>query len=262
MECLILFVATLIIATLTFLTGFGLGTLLLPIFILFFPVDTAIAATAVVHLANNIFQTLIIGKKANLNVVFRFTVPAALFAVIGAFALNGFTHLPVLFRYSLTNHRFSVTPVKVVISVFMGLFAFVELSPWLRELSFSSRFIPFGGAISGFFGGLTGHQGALRSAFLIGMGMEKEVYLGTVAISSVIVDVSRLSIYGMTFFSKGLMVLAHQNKIDLIVAACLAALVGPLLGYQFIKKITLQTVRLLIGTLLIVYSLGLGVGVI
>ena len=37
---------------LTFFSGFGLGTLLLPAFALFVPVDRAIAVTAIVHFLN------------------------------------------------------------------------------------------------------------------------------------------------------------------------------------------------------------------
>jgi len=40
------------------LSGFGLGTLLLPVFALFFPLPVAIAATALVHLANNFFKLM------------------------------------------------------------------------------------------------------------------------------------------------------------------------------------------------------------
>jgi uncharacterized membrane protein YfcA len=41
---------------LTFFSGFGLGTLMLPVMALFFPVDLAVIATAIVHLANNLFK--------------------------------------------------------------------------------------------------------------------------------------------------------------------------------------------------------------
>ena len=39
---------------LTFFSGFGLGTLLLPAFAPFFPVDRAIALTAAVHFLNGL----------------------------------------------------------------------------------------------------------------------------------------------------------------------------------------------------------------
>ena len=54
MVCLTAFV----VAGLTLFSGFGLGAVLMPAFAVFFPVEVAVAATAVVHLANNIFKLL------------------------------------------------------------------------------------------------------------------------------------------------------------------------------------------------------------
>ncbi len=45
-------VASLVVAALTLVSGFGLGSLLMPVFALFFPLEVAVGATAVVHLAN------------------------------------------------------------------------------------------------------------------------------------------------------------------------------------------------------------------
>ena len=48
----------LIAAGLTLYSGFGLGTMLLPVFALFFPVEMAVVATALVHGANNVLRCL------------------------------------------------------------------------------------------------------------------------------------------------------------------------------------------------------------
>ena len=52
----------LMVSGLTLFSGFGLGTLLMPTFALFFPVEVAVAATAVVHLANNVFKLFLVGQ--------------------------------------------------------------------------------------------------------------------------------------------------------------------------------------------------------
>lgn len=57
LEILLIAVVAAGASLLTFFSGFGLGTMLLPVFLLFFPVDLAIAMTAVVHFLNNIFKT-------------------------------------------------------------------------------------------------------------------------------------------------------------------------------------------------------------
>ena len=85
---LIISVISFLVAGLTFFSGFGLGTLLMPVFAVFFSVQIAVAATAIVHLANNIFKVVLIGKKADKRIVLLFGLPAALAAIAGALLLG------------------------------------------------------------------------------------------------------------------------------------------------------------------------------
>ncbi len=62
---------------LTFFSGFGIGTILMPVFALCFPVPLAVAATAVVHVANNLFKFGMMAAHADWRVVARFGIPAA-----------------------------------------------------------------------------------------------------------------------------------------------------------------------------------------
>ena len=80
MEYLIVCLAALFASGLTLFSGFGLGTILTPVFALFFPVTTAVAMTAIVHLANNLFKIGLVGRDADWPVVLRFGLPAALAA--------------------------------------------------------------------------------------------------------------------------------------------------------------------------------------
>jgi len=73
---IIVSVASLVTAGLTLYSGFGLGTLLMPVFALFFPIEVAVAATAIVHGANNIFKIAVVGRHADKALVIRFGVPA------------------------------------------------------------------------------------------------------------------------------------------------------------------------------------------
>ena len=73
---------------LTFFSGFGLGTILTPVFMLFFPLEIAIALTGIVHLLNNLFKMGLVGLKANWGVVLRFGGPAILGAFCGSFVIN------------------------------------------------------------------------------------------------------------------------------------------------------------------------------
>lgn len=262
MSYLIIILVTVLVSSLTFLSGFGLGTLLLPAFLLFFPVDIAVAATAIVHLANNVFKAFLIGRNANLKIVAAFSIPAALMAILGAFLLERLSHLPVIVQYQLLGHAFSVSPIKLVVAALMALFACLELSPRFQHLAFPPQWVPVGGALSGFFGGLTGHQGALRAAFLIRLGLNKETFIGTTVLSSIVIDLSRLTVYGFTFFAKDFNTLLASNEAGLILAGIGSALIGALLGARFLKKVTLHAVQKLVGGLLMLYALLLAGGLI
>ena len=255
----ICFVA-LVVSGLTLFSGFGLGTLLMPAFALFFPVEIAVGATAVVHLANNIFKAFLVGRKANLAVVLKFALPGAVAAVFGALLLNYVSGLKPLAEYTLAGKALTIMPVNLVVAILIMTFGLIELSSKFEQLRFDTRFIPLGGFISGFFGGLSGHQGALRTAFLMRAGLGKEALVGTGVLSAVVVDISRILVYGVTFFSKQLTVLEHQDITGLVFAGSLSAFFGAFIGARLLKKITLRGIQVTVGVMLILLSVALGMG--
>ena len=262
MSYLIICTVAFAVSGLTLFSGFGLGTLLMPAFALFFPIEVAVAATAIVHLANNMFKVGLVGKRADLGIVLRFALPAAILAMVGALVLNYFTTVQPIALYTLAGRTCTITVVKLVIAVLIMVFAFVELNPSFEKLAFDTRFIPVGGALSGFFGGLSGHQGALRTAFLIRTGLEKEVFIGTMVVSAVIVDISRLIIYGATFFSRDFAILEKEGVTGLVIAGSLAAFLGAFIGSRLLKKITMHTIQIIVGVMLALLAVGLGSGMI
>ena len=173
---------------LTLFSGFGLGTLLMPVFGLFFPVPLAIALTGVVHLLNNLFKLSLMYRHASRDMILRFGVPSLLGGLAGALVLVGLSGLPVLFRWQWDGHLFEVSYLKLVVALLMIVFALLEALPILKLSGWASRYLSAGGLLSGFFGGLSGHQGALRSAFLIQCGLSKEQYIATgVVIATMVV---------------------------------------------------------------------------
>ncbi len=262
MSYLIICTVAFAVSGLTLFSGFGLGTLLMPAFALFFPIEVAVAATAIVHLANNIFKVALVGKKADFSVVLKFALPAAVMAMIGALLLNFFTTVQPLFQYVFAGRTCTITPEKLVIAALIVVFAVMELNPRFEKLSFDAKFIPIGGALSGFFGGLSGLQGALRTAFLSRAGLEKEAFIGTMVVSAVVVDVSRLLIYGITFFSRDFEVLRNQSGVGLVIAGTLCAFCGAFIGSRLVKKITMRTIQIMVGVMLLLVGLSIGSGLI
>ena len=249
------------VAGLTLFSGFGLGTLLMPAFALFFPLPVAVAATAVVHLSNNLFKVAMLGRKADLGVVVRFALPGMLTAVLGAMLLNVFSGLPPLGTFQLGGREFQITPAGLVVGLMIIVFALFDLLPSLQNLSFDKKYLLLGGALSGFFGGLSGHQGALRSAFLIKAGLKKEVFIGTGVVASTLVDLSRVLTYGLAFYATGF-TQGEAGMTGLVIAAIIAAFVGSFTGRQLLKKVTLRTVQYIVGGMLILIGAGMGMGIL
>jgi uncharacterized protein len=68
MEIILISLVAFIVAILTFFSGFGLGTILTPVFMIFFPVELAIGLTGIVHFFNNIFKLILVGRNADKTV--------------------------------------------------------------------------------------------------------------------------------------------------------------------------------------------------
>ena len=113
----------LVVSALTLFSGFGFGTLLMPAFAIFFPLEVAVGATAIVHLANNIFKLALVGRKADIKIVLKFAIPASTTAVIGALLLNYFTGVQPIIEYAIAGRVFTITIVKLVIAVLIAAFA-------------------------------------------------------------------------------------------------------------------------------------------
>lgn len=259
MEYLLVSIAALLASAMALYSGFGLGTLLMPVFALFFPVPVAIASTAVVHLASNVFRIVFVGRHADWRVVAIFGIPGAVAALAGALLLTWISDFTPLTTYSLGSREFSITPVKLVVAALIAGFAVLELSPAFAKWRLGRKYLPLGGGLSGFFGGLSGHQGALRSAVLLGAGLSSTAFIGTGSMAGFIVDVSRVLVYGPGVLRESFST-SGEGNLALVSVAIVAAFLGNYLGSRFLKKVTIEFIRRLVGVLLAVLAVVLAAG--
>lgn len=252
MSYVVICTVALLASALTFFSGFGLGTLLLPAFALFFPIEQAVALTAIVHFLNSLFKLALTGRHADRHVVVRFGLPAIIMSFLGAWVLVRIADIAAVFTYSAFGRLVSVTPVKLIVGVLLLVFVSLEFLPRFRRLSYGSQYMPLGGLLSGFFGGLSGMQGALRSAFLSRAGLTKEAFVATGVVTACLIDFSRLAIYSTSLARES----AHFNY-GLLTAALLAAFAGAALGNNYLKKITMPGIQRLVAVMLFAVALGL-----
>ncbi len=257
MEILIICLAAVAASCLTFFSGFGLGTLLMPVFILFFPLETAIALTAVVHFFNNMLKFSLLYRSVRWPVALKVGLPAFATAFAGARLLFRLEEFSPVLSYSLFGKEFHILPVKLVIAVVMIVFVILELLPVFKKVSFSPKVLPLGGLLTGFFGGLSGHQGALRAMFLLKCGLEKEAFIATGVAIAAFVDVSRLSVYWGRIMASG-----YEEYGFVMLAAVISAFAGVLIGKRILKKMTFATVQTVTSVMLFAIAVLLGMGII
>jgi uncharacterized membrane protein YfcA len=261
MEFAVITLVAFIVSAVTLFSGFGLGTVLMPAFALFFPLPVAIAATAIVHLTNNLFKLGLLGRQADWRIVLRFAVPAAAAAILGAGLLLVFTEMPVLARYELFGRGHEVTPLKLVIGALIVGFALAELSPAFASLTVPRKYVALGGLLSGFFGGLSGNQGAFRSAFLVKAVETKEAFVATGVVCAVIVDITRLAVYGLSYVTENIGLLP-DNIASLVLSAMLAAFAGAYFAKRLLKKVTYRSIQVFVSAAMIFIGAGLAAGAI
>jgi len=257
MQYLTISLAAFLASGLTLFSGFGLGTLLLPVMALFFPIDIAIALTAIVHFLNNLFKLALLGRHADRAVLWRFGLPAIAAALLGAQVLQWLSHLQPWLAYHFLGLELHVMPVNLMVAGLMVFFALFELMPHFAKISIGRKYLPLGGLLSGFFGGLSGHQGALRSAFLVKAGLTKESFIATGVVLSLMVDIPRILVYSVNFH---LLKLEKNNL--LLAAAVVAAFAGAFLGNLLVKKITLRFIQAMVALMLFAIAVALGAGLI
>ncbi len=196
------------------MAGFGSSTIFLPIALIFFDFRTALVLTALLHMFGNVGRTSLFARGLNRTLLIQFGIPSVLAGLCGA----------LLVPYIPQDH------LKGMLGLFLIVYGGV--SAWknvLRSKPTTNNMV-LGGALSGFFAGLIGTGGALRGAFLSAYGLSKSTYIATVAVTSLLVDVTRIPVY----LAQGFLGSEHYQYVLLLV---IAAFVGTYTGKHIINHV-------------------------
>lgn len=230
-------VAPFVGALATFYTGFGLNTILVPVFMIYWDAPLAVLMAGLVHLSNNILKVALTARSIDWHLFRNFGALAILFAFLGAFLLNELN----------TGTSIYLKPIFGAIFI---CFALLELFNW--QLAMKGVWaMRFGGMLSGFFGGFSGHQGALRAMFLSKLKLEPLVFVATTALISLLIDMTRIGVY-LTDRN-----LIHFDATYLMFLVVPSALAGTLIGRKYIKKIKHEKLSMLVGVALLLMGLAM-----
>lgn len=227
-------------AALTLMTGFGLGTILTPVFLIFYDVKIAILIVAIVHLANNLLKLSLFSRHISLDILKRFGVLTLVGAFIGAF-----------FQGEMDS-----SIIKILLGLSLIFLGIKEVTGFGERFRLPQKIDFIGGFLSGFLGGLVGNQGAVRSAYLLNYNISKETFVATAAIIASVVDVTRIPVY--IFNNKDVL----ANNVILLLITTAAAFAGTFAGKKLLKKISLKAFKLYVATMVILIGVLLAIKLI
>lgn len=227
---LIPILAAFLSAALTLMTGFGLGTILTPVFLIFYDVKIAILIVAIVHLLNNLLKVSLFSKHISIEILKRFGILTLIGAFIGAF-LQG---------------KMDSSVVKILLGIALIFLGLKEATGFGEKLRLPQKIDFIGGFLSGLLGGFVGNQGAIRSAYLLNYNIPKETFVATAAIIASVVDVTRIPVY--IFSNKDVL----ASNLPLLLVTTASAFAGTFAGNRFLKKISLKTFKIYVAAMIII----------
>jgi uncharacterized membrane protein YfcA len=230
---LALAVVAFIAATLAAVTGFGGAAVLLPMLVLVFGVREAIPILTVAQLIGNGSRVWFNRHELDLKVVAWFALGGVPMAILGGML---FAHAPL-------------APLTRVLGMFLILIVVWRHIPrgtmWRPPLqSFAAI-----GAVSSFLSALLGSVGPLMAPFFLAYGLVKGAYIGTEALSTVVMHVSKL--------------IAYKQSAILPLHALLAGLAlgplmvgGSLVGKKIVDRISERVFTIIIELTLLAAGIG------
>lgn len=206
---------TLVVAALTVPAGFGLSTMLTPLVLLLMGPHEAVAVVAIIHGAHNGWKLVLLKDNLDIDAVKRYGIWLVVGAILGA-----------LLQGSVPQN-----PLLLIIGIFLIILPLLTVSESWTGYRIPEANDRIGGFGSGFMGGLSGHQGALRAMFLKRRLNDKMAYAATASILALCVDLSRIPVY----------LLYNQtdifDNVNLIIVLTLSALIGVNIGKRFLEKL-------------------------
>ena len=233
---IVLFLVAMFSGATAAVVGFGIGSLLTPLLAWRVGMPTAIAAVAIPHVLATAFRFWRLRRAVAWDVVRTFGVLSAIGGLGGALL------------YTRLGGR-SLALALATLLVLTGLSGLTRLEMrWHPR-----RFAGFLGLVSGFFGGLAGNQGGVRSAALLAFRLPPAPFVATATATALLVDAARTPVY---LWRAGPVLL--ELWVPVLVSS-VAVLGGTLLGERVLIGMTMDRFRqvvslaiLLLGVLLLV----------
>jgi hypothetical protein len=222
------------------IAGFGIGSLLTPLLALRFGTKLAVAIVSVPHFVATAVRFATLWRQVDRRVLIEFGIMSAVGGLIGA----------------LLNARVSSPALTIVFALLLIFAGSSTLFGFDKRIRFGRTGAWIAGQLSGFFGGLVGNQGGIRSAALLGFDVSKESFVATATAIALMVDGARMPVYIVTQHSG--MSAAWREMVFAIVGVVAGTIWGGRL-LRGIPEIAFRRIVAILILLLGIYMLGVGI---
>ena len=228
-------VAAVVAGAVAAVSGFGIGSVMTPLLMIWMPTSEAVAVVAIPHAVATTIRWVRLRKDVHRQTFREFGLASAIGGLAGA-ALQSRLHSGVL------------TLVLAALLMAAGVSELLQ-----RRVPFPERPVwrIGGGALSGFFGGLVGNQGGIRAAALLKFHLRPQQIVATATASALLVDAARIPIYLVSAGS----IIAESAGLWLTIAAGVA--LGTFIGVPILSRLPERVYRRLVGGLLLALGLSL-----
>ena len=228
-----LILLTLIASTVGTLTGFGTSTIMVPVLSIFLPLPVTLLFVGIIHWFNDIWKIILFKKGFNWKLILLFGIPGIIASFLAA-------KLPIALPETILERALGLFLVLYV--------AFLFLKPsWKIKASSSSALL--GGTLSGFFSGVFGVGGAVRSSFLTAFNLDKSVFLFTSGVIGLLIDSARIIQYLLSDITLGFLITALLLCIP-------ASLLGAYIAKKLLDKVSQERFRLYVAAGLFLVGLN------
>jgi hypothetical protein len=226
-------VAAVIAGAIAAISGFGIGSLLTPLLAIHYGTKLAVAIVSVPHLVATAARFIGLRRQLDRGVFLNFGILSSAGGLLGA----------------LLNARAANPALAIVFGCLLVFAAVSGLTGFIDRMHFGRPMAWVAGALSGFFGGLVGNQGGIRSAALLGFDIRKEALVATATAIALIVDGARMPVY---LAIEGREILSVWPLLLITIAG---VLLGTFWGVRVLRRIPERAFRK------VVYSLILALGI-
>lgn len=219
--------------------GFGIGSLLTPAIAATTGTKVAVAAVSIPHAIGTSLRLWRFRREVDWRIVRSFGITSAAGGLTGA----------------VLNTWAASRALELVFGLLLVLGGASQVTGYAKRWQLRGAFAWFGGALSGFFGGLVGNQGGIRTAAMLGFEVDKRRFVATTTAVALLIDLARVPVYLAVETAQ----LARLGPA--IAVAAIGVVAGTLFGEQLLVRVPEQRFRQVVGVLLLLLGVSFLIGI-